>query len=67
MKIEDCVLISVDDHVVGPPDRWDGRLPKKYQDKAPKVTTRADGASVWMYEGHEMEHLHASSLAVADR
>ena len=30
-------IISVDDHVVEPPDLWTSRLPAKYQDKAPRV------------------------------
>jgi predicted TIM-barrel fold metal-dependent hydrolase len=55
MNINDCVLISVDDHIVEPPDIFDGRLPKKYEDKAPRFITRADGASVWTYEGHTFE------------
>jgi predicted TIM-barrel fold metal-dependent hydrolase len=55
MDYNDYILVSVDDHIVEPADMWDGRLPKKYQDKAPKFTNRADGAAVWMYEGHEVE------------
>ena len=30
-------IISVDDHVVEPPDLWSNRLPAKYQDKGPRV------------------------------
>jgi predicted TIM-barrel fold metal-dependent hydrolase len=30
-------IISVDDHVVEPPDLWTKRLPAKYQDKGPRV------------------------------
>jgi predicted TIM-barrel fold metal-dependent hydrolase len=30
-------IISVDDHVVEPPDLWTSRLPAKWQDKAPRV------------------------------
>lgn len=30
-------MISVDDHVVEPPDLFDGRLPAAYADRAPKV------------------------------
>jgi predicted TIM-barrel fold metal-dependent hydrolase len=30
-------IISVDDHVVEPPDLWTNRLPAKYQDRAPRV------------------------------
>ncbi|MCB0995393.1 MAG: amidohydrolase [Acidimicrobiales bacterium] len=30
-------IISVDDHVVEPPDLWISRLPSKYHDRAPRV------------------------------
>ena len=30
-------IISVDDHVVEPPDLWQSRLPAKYLDRAPRV------------------------------
>ncbi len=30
-------IISVDDHVVEPPDLWTDRLPAKYPDRAPRV------------------------------
>jgi predicted TIM-barrel fold metal-dependent hydrolase len=30
-------IISVDDHVVEPPDLWTARLPKRYLDRAPRV------------------------------
>ena len=63
MNVEDYVLVSVDDHIVEPPDMWDGRLPKKYEHKAPRMTTRADGASVWMYEGHEIETFAVNAVA----
>ena len=36
MKIEDMILVSVDDHVVEPPDLFERHLPAKYEDVAPK-------------------------------
>ena len=30
-------IISVDDHVVEPPDLWSARLPAKYQDRGPRI------------------------------
>ena len=35
MSVEDMIFISVDDHVVEPPDMFEGRLPAKYADRAP--------------------------------
>jgi len=33
----DTGIISVDDHVVEPPDLWTSRLPARYQDRAPRI------------------------------
>ncbi len=51
MDLGDLVLVSVDDHVVEPPDLFEGRLPAKYADLAPQFITRADGTNAWLYEG----------------
>ena len=39
-------LISVDDHVIEPPGVWDGRVPAKFADRAPKMVDEA-----WVFEG----------------
>ena len=44
MNVNDMVLVSVDDHVVEPPNVFEGRLPAKYADLAPTFITRADGS-----------------------
>ena len=36
MNVDDLIMVSVDDHVVEPPDMFDGRLPAKYRDLAPR-------------------------------
>ena len=52
MQIEDMILISVDDHVVEPPDVFEGRVPKKYEDLAPKLIVKDDGTEAWEYLGN---------------
>ena len=42
-------MISVDDHVVEPPDVWTSRLEAKYHDRCPR-TAEVDGKIVWQYE-----------------
>jgi hypothetical protein len=37
VKPEDLILVSVDDHVVEPPDMWQGLLPPEWQKRAPKL------------------------------
>ena len=50
-------MISVDDHIVEPPDTFAGRLPAKFADRAPRVVERADGSEAWVFEGQEMPNV----------
>ena len=42
-------LVSVDDHVIEPPDLWQSRLPAKYLDVGPRMVHDEKG-SRWLYE-----------------
>jgi len=44
-------IISVDDHVVEPPDLFEGRLPSRFVERGPRVIEDADGRQQWHYEG----------------
>jgi predicted TIM-barrel fold metal-dependent hydrolase len=44
-------LISVDDHLVEPPEMFEGRLPKKYQESAPRIVRQDDGSEQWLFDG----------------
>ena len=46
----DAKIISSDSHVVEPPDTWNGWLPMKYRDRAPRVVGDADG-DWWFVDG----------------
>lgn len=54
MKAEDLILVSVDDHVIEPPHMFQGRVPAKYADAAPRFVTRDDGTMAWLYEDAEI-------------
>lgn len=49
MRVEDMVIISVDDHVVEPPDLFDGHLDPKYRELAPRIVRTETGADVWQF------------------
>ena len=54
MRIEDMILVSVDDHVVEPPSMTEffrERVPAKYRDRVPYVLRRPDGTDAWVVEG----------------
>jgi predicted TIM-barrel fold metal-dependent hydrolase len=44
-------LFSTDDHLVEPPGMFDGRLPAKFSDLAPKVVETEEGHEVWQFDG----------------
>jgi predicted TIM-barrel fold metal-dependent hydrolase len=44
-------FISVDDHLVEPPDTFEGRVAGKYADLAPRVEVDDDGMEYWLYDG----------------
>jgi predicted TIM-barrel fold metal-dependent hydrolase len=63
MNIDDLILVSVDDHVVEPPDMFDQHLPAKYKDLAPRVVHTESGDDVWLYEGQELPNIGLNAVA----
>ena len=63
MNLDDMIMISVDDHVVEPPHLFDGRLPAKYADLAPKVVTTPEGDDVWTYNGTIIPNVGLNAVA----
>jgi predicted TIM-barrel fold metal-dependent hydrolase len=63
MELQDMILVSVDDHVVEPPDMWDGRVPKKYADRAPRLVLQDDGTEAWEYEGKRSSNAGLNAVA----
>ncbi len=54
MKMEDMVIISVDDHISEPPDMFKKRLHGEDLATAPQFFTTDDGANYWTYQGMTM-------------
>jgi predicted TIM-barrel fold metal-dependent hydrolase len=44
-------IISVDDHLVEPPDMFDGRMPAAFAERAPRVVETVEGHEVWEFDG----------------
>ena len=63
MNVNDMILVSVDDHVVEPPDMFDGHLAEKYRSVAPRVRQTANGDDVWVYEGQELPNIGLNAVA----
>ncbi|HVU71752.1 MAG TPA: amidohydrolase family protein [Mycobacteriales bacterium] len=63
MQIEDMIMVSVDDHVVEPPDMFDKHLPAKWQDGAPRLIHKDDGTDVWSWDGKEIPNIGLNAVA----
>ena len=63
MNADDLILVSVDDHVVEPPQLFEGRLSAKAAERAPYVTRLDDGRDVWMFEGNAMPNVGLNAVS----
>ncbi|MCL2586359.1 MAG: amidohydrolase [Streptosporangiales bacterium] len=63
MKRDDMILISVDDHVIEPPDMFVGRLPKKYEADAPRLEHQENGTDVWKFRDHVIPNSALNAIA----
>jgi predicted TIM-barrel fold metal-dependent hydrolase len=62
MRLDDMILISVDDHVVEPPDVFDRHLPARYKDRAPRHETKANGTEVWSFNGRSLPNIGLNAV-----
>ncbi len=63
MDANDMILISVDDHLVEPPDMFNGRMPARFADQAPRVVRKADGSDVWVFNDTEIPNIGLNAVA----
>src|SRR5262249_61997325 len=47
----DTKLISVDDHVIEPPDVFHDHIAPRYRDRAPRIVAPEPGVEGWEWEG----------------
>ena len=51
MQLDDMILVSIDDHMIEPPDMYKNHVPAKWADKAPKVVRNDQGIDQWVFQG----------------
>jgi predicted TIM-barrel fold metal-dependent hydrolase len=62
MKPEDLILVSVDDHVVEPPNIFDQHLAAEHKARAPRVVHKKDGSDVWVFEGEQIPNIGLNAV-----
>ena len=63
MDLDDLILVSVDDHVVEPPDLFEGRLSAAAAERAPRVVRQANGQDSWVFEGTALPNVGLNAVA----
>ncbi|MFA5711255.1 amidohydrolase family protein [Mycolicibacterium sp.] len=63
MHKDDMILISVDDHIIEPPEMFANHLPKKYVDEAPRLVHNADGSDTWQFRDVVIPNVALNAVA----
>ncbi|CAN5258175.1 amidohydrolase family protein [soil metagenome] len=63
MNSEDMILISVDDHIIEPPDMFAKHLPMRYKDEAPRLVHTPDGSDVWQFRDTVIPNVALNAVA----
>jgi len=63
MKKDDMILISVDDHLVEPPDMFQNHLPAKYLEDAPRLVHNPDGSDMWKFRDVVIPNVALNAVA----
>ena len=62
MELNDMILVSVDDHVVEPPDIFKNHLTSEQLAKAPKLVKESDTVEYWSYEGKKLPNIGLNAV-----
>jgi predicted TIM-barrel fold metal-dependent hydrolase len=57
------ILISVDDHIIEPPDMFGNHLPDKYKLDAPRLVHNPDGSDVWTFRDIVIPNVALNAVA----
>jgi predicted TIM-barrel fold metal-dependent hydrolase len=63
MNLDDMILVSIDDHMIEPPNMYENHVPKKWLGDAPKVV-HEDGIDRWVFQGEKTSTSFGMSATV---
>ncbi|MCD2788813.1 amidohydrolase family protein, partial [Pseudomonas aeruginosa] len=61
MKIEDLILVSVDDHAIEPPNAFARHMPARFKGREPHVVKRGE-RDVWVFEEQATGYMGLNSV-----
>jgi predicted TIM-barrel fold metal-dependent hydrolase len=60
---DDMILISVDDHIIEPPNMFKNHLPEKYVNEAPRLVHNPDGSDTWQFRDTVIPNVALNAVA----
>jgi len=60
-------VISVDDHLIEPPDLFEGRMPAAQAGRAPRIVEEEDGSQYWLYEDRRYPNIGLNAVVGRSR
>ena len=63
MKIDEMILVSVDDHVIEPANMFDRHISARYRDRAPRMVKNSAGDDMWAFEGAMLPNIGLNAVA----
>jgi predicted TIM-barrel fold metal-dependent hydrolase len=57
-----ATVVSVDDHVVEPPDTFEGRFPKRFADEMPRIVDTDNGGQAWLWTGQVLPNVGLNAV-----
>jgi predicted TIM-barrel fold metal-dependent hydrolase len=63
MRMDDMILISIDDHIIEPEDMFERQMPERYRDEAPKYVRADNGLDHWEFQGFSTGSVGLNAVA----
>ena len=62
MDVNDVIIVSIDDHIIEPPNMFEGHVPDRHLDAAPRYVRQPDGVEVWVFQDQPMGMMGLNSV-----
>jgi predicted TIM-barrel fold metal-dependent hydrolase len=62
MKMQDMILVSLDDHIIEPPNMYDQHLTAEQKRFAPTFHTDEQGRDYWLYDGRRVGNIGLNAV-----
>jgi predicted TIM-barrel fold metal-dependent hydrolase len=63
MQIDDLIMVSIDDHIIEPPDVFENHMPERYKAEGPQFERLDNGVDQWVFQGEVMGTVGLGAVA----